>query len=207
MDRKIRPTARLRYPLFVKSAVEDASLGISQASVVNDETKLIERVGFIHESVGTDALVEEYIDGRELYVSVLGNDRLNVFPPLEMVFNRLPEGAHRIATSKVKWDESYQEKIDLQIERPKNMPDGAEAQLQKLAKRIYRLLGLSGYARLDWRLAEDGTFHLIEVNPNPDLALDDLFAETAQLDGIDYPALLNRILSLGLRYRAQWRQD
>ncbi len=205
MNRKIRPPARLRYPLFVKSAVEDASLGISQASVVHDEDHLIERIRFVHERIGTDALVEEYIDGRELYIGVIGNERLQTFPILEMDFGKLPEGAARIATAKIKWDEEYQEKIDLQVRPAVDLPDGSAERIARLAKRVYRILGMSGYARIDLRLDGQGQPHLIEVNANPDLAFDDLFAESALMAGIDYPSLLRRILSLGLHYRAQWR--
>jgi D-alanine-D-alanine ligase len=205
MDRKIKRPKRLDFPLFVKSAVEDASLGISQASVVYDEEKLFERVRFIHERVGTDALVEEYIDGRELYVSVIGNDRLQTFPVLEMDFGKLPADAPRIATAKIKWDEEYQDRIDVTVARAKNLPDGAEARIERVAKRVYRILGMSGYARIDMRLDAAGNAHIIEVNANPDLAADDLFAETAALAGIDYPALIHRIVGLGLRYRAQWQ--
>lgn len=205
MDRKIKRPKRLGFPLFVKSAVEDASLGISQASVVHDDEKLFERVRFIHERVGTDALVEEYIDGRELYVSVIGNDRLQAFPVLEMDFGKLPSDAPRIATAKIKWDEEYQDRIDVTVARAKNLPEGAETRIERVAKRVYRILGMSGYARIDMRLDGEGNAHIIEVNANPDLAADDLFAETAALAGIDYAALVRRIVGLGLRYRAQWR--
>ena len=205
MNRRTRRPQRLRFPLFVKSAVEDASYGISQASVVTDDARLAERVEFVHEKIGTDALVEEYVDGRELYVSVIGNERLRSFPVLEMDFGKLPEGAHRIATAKIKWDEKYQDSIDLTVARAKELDESAERAISRLAKRVYRLLDMSGYGRIDLRLDADGVPHVIEVNANPDLAFDDLFAETALLAGVKYPQLINRILGLGLRYRAQWR--
>jgi D-alanine-D-alanine ligase len=207
MDRKSKRPARLEFPLFVKSAVEDASLGISQASVVYDDEKLMERVGFVHEKIGTDALVEEYIDGRELYVSVMGNLRLQSFPVLEMVFEKLPEVAHRIATAKVKWDEAYQEKIGLDVDVAEDLSEALQRRISRLAKRVYRILGLTGYARLDMRLTESGEIYLIEANPNPDLADGDLFAESAYQAGTSYPTLLRRILNLGLSHRAQWRSD
>jgi D-alanine-D-alanine ligase len=206
MNRKVKRPKRLEFPLFVKSAVEDASLGISQASVVTNDEKLVERVKFIHERVGTDALVEEYIEGREIYVSVLGNDRLATFPILEMDFGKMPDDQHRIATAKVKWDEAYQERIDITVRPIEGLDPGIERKISALARRAFRALGMSGYARIDLRLDETGQPYLIEINANPDLASDDLFAETAGLAGIEYPQLLERILRLGLNYRAQWRE-
>jgi D-alanine-D-alanine ligase len=207
MNRKVKRPRRLEFPLFVKSAVEDASLGISQASVVHDDEKLAERVKFIHERVGTDALVEEYIEGREIYVSVLGNDRLVTFPVLEMDFGKMPDDQYRIATAKVKWDEAYQERIDVTVHPIKDLDVVVERRISRLARRAFRALGMSGYARIDLRLDAEGQPHLIEVNANPDLAADDLFAETAGLAGVKYPQLLERILRLGLNYRAQWREE
>lgn len=207
MNRRTKRTAKLRFPLFVKSAVEDASYGISQASVVTDDARLLERVEFIHERIGTDALVEEYVDGREIYVSVLGNDRLQILPPLEMDFGQMPDSAYRIATAKIKWDPSYQERIDVTVDRIEDLDEITERRLGRIAKRVYRALGMSGYGRIDLRLDEHGVPQVIEANANPDLAHDDLFAETAHFAGLDYPALLARILSLGMSYRAQWKQE
>lgn len=207
IGRRGRVPSRMRYPLFVKSATEDASLGISQASVVHDVTALAERVAFIHESVGTDALVEEYIDGRELYIGILGNQRLLSLPILEMTFPNLPPGAPRIATEKVKWDENYQERIGLKTEPPQDLDEAVVRRVHTLARRIYRILGLSGYARLDLRLTAEGTAHLIEVNPNPDLAADDLMAAAAEMVGLPYENLLQKIVNLGLRYRAMWSRQ
>ncbi len=207
MNRKIRAPQRMNYPLFVKSQVEDASLGIAQASVVEDEAKLRERVQFIHESVGTDAIVEEYIEGRELYIGILGNQRLRTFPLWEMVFKKVPEGTRRIATAKAKWDAAYQERMGIDIEAAEGIAPEVAERISRMAKRVYRILGLSGYGRLDLRLTEDGEVHLIEVNPNPDLAYDDLLAESAAKAGMDYPTLISRILNLGLQHRAQWRRN
>jgi D-alanine-D-alanine ligase len=206
IGRRTRVPSRMRYPLFVKSATEDASLGISQASVVADEAALRERVEFIHDSVGTDALVEEYIDGRELYVGILGNQRLQTLPVLEMTFPNLPPGALKIATEKIKWDESYQRRIGLKTETPKDLDENVVKRVHDLTRRIYRILGLSGYARLDLRLTEEGVPHLIEVNPNPDLAADDLLAEAGEMVGYSYKGLVQKIVNLGLRYRAMWAQ-
>ncbi len=202
-----RPRIRrgLQYPLLVKSAIEEASLGIAQASVVHSEEKLVERVRFVHEQLGTDALVEEYIEGRELYVGVLGNSRLVTLPVWEMLFTKMPDNVPRIATAKVKWDLDYQAKVGVRTQAATNIPDALLQRIQKLCKRVYRALSLSGYARMDLRLTDDGRIYVLEANPNPYLADGEDFAESAHKAGMDYPALLHRILNLGLSYKAAWR--
>jgi D-alanine-D-alanine ligase len=198
LGRRVRRPPRLRFPLFVKSLIEEASLGISQASLVDSDEKLEERVRFVHESLGTDAIAESYIEGRELYVGVLGNRRLRVLPTWELRFNNLPEGAPRIATAKVKWDKSYQKKIGVDTQFAELYEDD-DARLVKLCKRIYRALGLSGYARLDFRMNDQGEFYLLEANPNPQIALNEDFAESAWVEDIEYPQLIQRIVNIGLR--------
>jgi len=203
--RVFRIPAKLRYPLFVKSATEDASLGISQASVVDSAQQLQDRVAFVHEQVGTDVLVEEYIPGRELYVGVLGNDRLTRLPVWEMHFGSMAEGQASIATRKVKWDRRYQAKCGITRSAAIDLPAALEAQLDKLSRRIYRSLGLSGYARMDFRVRPDGAIFVLEANANPCLAEAEDYARSALSAGISYPDLLQRIVSLGLKYKAEWR--
>jgi D-alanine-D-alanine ligase len=203
--RVFRIPAKLRYPLFVKSATEDASLGISQASVVDSAQQLQDRVAFVHEQVGTDVLVEEYIPGRELYVGVLGNDRLTRLPVWEMHFGSMAEGQASIATRKVKWDRRYQAKYGITRSAAIDLPAALEAQLDKLSRRIYRSLGLSGYARMDFRVRPDGAVFVLEANANPCLAEAEDYARSALSAGISYPDLLQRIVSLGLNYKAEWR--
>lgn len=205
MGRKIRRPARLEFPLFVKSLTEDASRGIAQASLVHNDEKLEERVRFIHTSVGTDAIVDQYVDGRELYVGILGNQRLQTLPIWELRFTKLPEGSAPIATEKVKWDEKYQDQIGVKTGLAKDLGDGVEERILRVCKRAYRALGLSGYARMDLRLREDGRPFLIEANPNPQLASDEELAESAEHAGLSYEQLLHKIISLGLRFRAHWR--
>ena len=205
--RTIRPPADLRWPLFVKSATEDASLGISQASVVRSEDKLLDRVEFMHEQFGTDVLVEEYIEGRELYLGMMGNARLDVFPVWEMEFNRWPEGKDRIATEKVKWDHAYQVKHGILTGPARGLPPGAEREIVRVGREVFRALGLSGYARLDLRLTPDGEVYVIEANANPDLAHDEDFAKSAKASGLDYPDLIQRILRLGLAWRPLWKRE
>jgi D-alanine-D-alanine ligase len=196
---------RLRPPLFVKSATEDASLGIAQASVVEDLPRLRERVQFMHEQIGSDALVEEYIEGRELYVGVLGNQRLTRLPVWEMRFGSLPDSLPAIATRKVKWDRAYQRRYEITTRAAEELPAQVLQYLDRLSRRIYRALHLSGYARIDFRVREDGSVFMLEANANPNLTRAEDFAESARAAGIEYPALLERIMTLGRNYRVEWR--
>jgi D-alanine-D-alanine ligase len=204
---RYRAPRRLKFPLFVKSATEDASLGISQASVVPDADKLKERIEFIHEQTNSDALVEEYVEGRELYVGVLGNDRLRTFPVWEMDFGTLPGVMAGIATRKVKWDRRYQKKHGIRTGAAQGLPDGCAAYLDKLSKRIYRSLSLSGYARMDFRMRPDGSVFVLEANANPNISHKEDFADSAQAAGVEYSALLEQILRFGCNYQAAWRLD
>ena len=195
-----RRPRRLDFPLIVKSATLDASVGISQASVVEDDERLAERVRFIHEKIGTDALVESYIDGRELYVGILGNRRIAAFPVWELNFSKMPEETRRIATERLKWSISYQKRHGIMTGPALDMDDGQGERIQKICKRVFRILGLNGYARIDLRLSPDGRVYVIEANPNPQLAYGEDFAESAEKAGVGYEDLLQRIVNLGLRW-------
>jgi D-alanine-D-alanine ligase len=197
-QRTVRRPRRLRFPLIVKSLTMDASIGISQASVVEDDAKLEERVRFIHNSIGTDALVEEYIEGRELYVGILGNHRLQVLPIWELSFASMPEESRKIATERLKWSMLYQKKHGIVSGPAKDLPEALVRQIGSVCKRVYRSLMLSGYARIDLRLTEDGRVYILEANPNPQLAFGEDFAESAEAAGIEYGPLLERILRLGV---------
>jgi D-alanine-D-alanine ligase len=202
---RIHVPRKLQFPLFVKSTVEDASLGIAQASVVDDLAKLKERIEFVHSQVGSDALVEEFIEGRELYVGVMGNDRLTRLPVWEMVFGSMPESLPAIATRKVKWDKRYQAKYGITTRAAEDLPPAVLATLDKLSRRIYRALGLSGYARMDFRVRPDGQVYVLEANANPNLEAAEDFAESARAAGVSYEELLEKIMGLGTSYRAEWR--
>jgi D-alanine-D-alanine ligase len=197
----------LRFPLFVKSATEDASLGIAQASIVEDAPRLRERIGFIHEHTQSDALVEEYIEGRELYVGVLGNERIRTLTPWEFIFGELKAGRAAIATRKAKWDRAYQKRHGITSGKAEDLPAGLAEKIDRLARRIYRALHMTGYARIDFRVRADGTPFVLEANANPNLEREEDFADAALHDGIPYPALLGRLMSLGRGYRAEWRED
>lgn len=202
-NRVIRLTRKLGYPAIVKSLTEDSSSGIAQASVVDDDAKLRERVEFIHESLGTDAIVEQFIDGREMYVGVIGNERLDVFPVWEMNFKKMPEGVHRIATSKAKWSAKYQKKHGIDTAQAKDLPRAKADELQAVARRAFRALEMSGYARMDFRLDANGNCFVLEANANPHLAFGEDLAESAKVAGLEYADLVQRILNLGLRWEPE----
>jgi D-alanine-D-alanine ligase len=197
--RSIRRPPTLKFPLIVKSLSKDASRGIAQASVVEDEARLAERVAFIHDTIGTAAIAEQYIDGREVYVGMLGNDRRRVLPVWELQFGNMASGAWKIATEKVKHDLDYQEKLGIEHGAAKDIPPPLRAKIQSMVRRICRTLELDGYARIDFRLSGEGVPYFIEANPNPEIAKGEEFAEAAAHDRLKYRDLLNRILILGIQ--------
>jgi len=199
MGTAVRRPRRLAFPLIVKSLTKEGSAGIAQTSLVTDDDKLAERVAFIHKRVRTDAIVERFIDGRELYVGVLGNARLQVFPVWELLFTKAPEELPKIATEKVKWDAGYRDKHGIKTALAKGLSDAQVTQIKNLCKRIYRVLELSGYARIDLRLDAEGRVYVLEANPNPQLAYGEDFAESAEKAGVSYNGLIQRIVNLALQ--------
>ncbi|MCB0379520.1 MAG: hypothetical protein KDD33_13595 [Bdellovibrionales bacterium] len=187
----------LRFPVIVKSLVEEASMGISQSSVVTSLEKLQERVQFIHENIQTDAIIEEYVDGRELYVSVLGHNRLKVLPPWELFFGDLGEQGKAIATWNVKFSKSYCEKHGITRGAAK-LDEFTMKRISKLCKTAYIALKFSGYARMDIRLTSQGKIYFIEANPNAELAKGECMANAARHKGQSYDKLIKEILSLAL---------
>ena len=200
--RKPMLSKRLHFPLIVKSLFFEASAGISQASVVENADQLGRRVQFIHDNLGTAAIVEQFIDGRELYVGVLGNERLDVFPVWEMSFAQMPDNRWRIATERVKWSTQYQKKHGIMTEAAV-LDAAAIDRIQRIAKRTYRALDLSGYTRIDIRMDDEGGVFVLEANPNPNLAFGEDFAESVEVSGVSYERLLDRILTLGLRWEPE----
>ncbi len=196
--RKPARPKRLPFPLFVKSASEESSLGIAQASIVDSDEKLAERVRFIHESINTDALVEEYVEGRELYVGAIGNERVRVLPTWELDFGKLRESGEPIATARVKHSPEYQKKHAIDIRRAEGLDPALETRVRNTTRRVYRMLELDGYARVDYRLKSSGELYLLEANPNPEIAEKEEFASAAAAAGMNYRALLTRLLSLAL---------
>ena len=203
IGRPIRRPKRLAFPLIVKSLTQEASIGISQASVVEADDKLKERVAFIHESIGTAAIAEQYIEGRELYVGILGNQTLQALPVWELFFTNMPPEARRIATDRVKWSVKYQKKYGIDSGPAKDLSEEAAADVQHVCKRAYRALELSGYARVDLRLDEAGRVWVIEANPNPQIARGEDFAASAEKVSLSYETVLQRIINLGLRWQPE----
>src|SRR6059058_2896803 len=189
---------QLKLPVLVKPVKEEASYGISQASFVETDEQFRERVAFIHEKYNSDAIAEEYIEGRELYVSLMGNVQLTVFPIRELVFREVPPNEPKIATYKAKWDEEYRKRWGLQNQFAEGLDPALIAHIEETCKRIYRLLTIDGYARIDLRLSADNKVYFIEANPNPILAADEDFAQSAQKAGLKYPQLINAIIRLGM---------
>ena len=189
----------LAFPLFVKSLTEEGSAGISGASIVHDDEKLKERVEFINRTTNSTALAEQFIEGREIYVGVMGNDRVTVLPAWEFTMTKKEDDAPLIASDRAKWDPEYQRQVGLKT-GPARLSKKMQTKLADLSKEIYRLLGMSGYARLDYRLTENGDAYLLEANPNPQIAKDEDFALSAKHVGIDYPALIEQLIQLGMKY-------
>ena len=196
--RRIARPRQLRFPILVKPLKEEASLGISQASFVENDEQFKERVQFIHEKYDNDVIAEEYIDGRELYVSILGNHRLQVYPVRELVFREVPPDEPKIATYKAKWDEDYRKRWGLQNQFAEGLEPALVRHIESVCKRIYHLLTIDGYARLDLRLTAANELYFIEANPNPILAADEDFALSAMKTGLSYPQLIERIVRQGL---------
>jgi D-alanine-D-alanine ligase len=203
IGRPVRRPKRLSFPLMVKSLTQEASVGISQASVVDSEEKLKERVAFIHESIGTAAIAERYVEGRELYVGVIGNQTLQSLPVWELFFSNMPEGSRRIATDRVKWSVKYQKKYGIESGLARELSDPMTERIQHVCKRAFRALELSGYARVDLRLDDADNVWVIEANPNPQIAKGEDFAASADKVGMGYESLLQRIVNLGMRWQPE----
>ena len=200
VNRKPTLPKRLSFPLIVKSLTYESSTGISQASVVANEEQLAKRVKYIHDTIYTPAIVEQYIDGRELYVGVLGNHRLRVLPVWELSFADMAPDLWHIATDRVKWNAKYQERHGIDTAAAQ-LPESQAAAIQHLAKRAYRALDLSGYARIDFRVDAGGKAYVLEANANPQLAKHEDFAQSAKRAKLSYPKLLERIMALGLQWQ------
>ncbi len=195
---RVRLLSRMRFPVVVKPLRAEASTGISLSSHVEDQAALEERVAFIHESMGMNVIAEEYVEGREFYVSILGRRRLVAFPVREMTFDAVPEETPKMATYHAKWNEEYRERWGITNGFPANLAPEIEKKMHAVCKHAYRALNLDGYARFDCRLTPDNKLYIIEGNANPELAMGDEFAESARKGGYPYDRLLARMLNLGL---------
>jgi len=197
--RSIRPVKDSLYPLIVKSRTLEGSVGIAQASYVTNEQQLRERVTLIHEKTHDDAIAEHYIEGRELYITVIGNTRLTVFPFRELLFGDCEPGAPRLATYKVKWDEDYRERRHIDYDFVTDLPEETQKSITRICRRACRILDLNGYMRFDIRLDSAGRPFVLEANPNPGISCIEDATYSAARAGLAYPDFIQRLLNLGLR--------
>lgn len=187
----------MTYPAFVKPLELESSEGISQSSYVENEKQAKERVQFIHQKYGVDAIVEEFIDGREVYVSVLGNEKLVTFPPRELFFKQVPENEPKFATFNSKWNQAYRKKWGIDSGWAKSMPEHLQKKIDLTCKKIYRVLGMQGFGRIDLRLRGEDIY-FIEANPNPSIAKSEDYALSASKAGVEYDELISKIVTLSL---------
>ena len=182
----------------------DALMLCKDKALAKNEAEALERTRFLHERFESDAMIEEYVEGRELYLGVLGNKRLTVFPPREIFFGEPPqEDSPRFATAKAKWDDAYRKKWKIRNGPAGPLPHGLERKLAELARKVYRILSIRGLGRIDARLTQEGEVVVIEANPNPSLAKEDDFAQAALQVGIGYEALIQKILENALKWRSE----
>ena len=191
---------KIKLPVIVKPAQEDASIGISSAAVVNDLGDLLRRIDEIRQEHGQPAVVEQFIDGREFYVGVLGNESATALPPIELDFSGFPPGKPRIASWEAKWgDEGTDTGAEFHGTRsifPQDLSDESRERLSAAALQSYSALRLRDYARVDLRLTPEGEACVLEVNPNCYLEKSGEFARAAAKSGLDYDALIARIVEL-----------
>ena len=195
------PLRRLQhfgYPAFVKPIGQEASDGIAKASFVREEKEAIDRLRFLHQKFNSDAMIEEYIEGRELYVSVLGNRRRAVFPPREIFFEHVPDDEPKFATSHAKWNDAYRKRWGITNGPAAEFNELVQKDLRKLARNVYGWLRIRGFGRIDIRLSTRNELFVIEANPNPALAMEDDFAQSANADGMTYDALIQEIINAAL---------
>ena len=201
VSKKAKPVQALKdfpYPAFVKPLQLESSEGISQVSYVANEKEAIARINFIHNRLGVDAIIEEFIDGREMYVGVLGNDKLMAFPPRELFFKNVPEDEPKFATYRIKWDAGYRKKWGIDSGWAKELPELTEKKIMENCKKIYRLLNIQGFARIDLRVKPTGEVYFIEANPNPSIAKNEDYAMSANKAGLAYEDLIEKIVSLSI---------
>lgn len=197
-NRKIKLKKEIKFPLIVKSLFEEASLGISQASVVHSPEALEERVQFVHESLETDAIAESYIEGREIYMAILGNQRIEIFSPWEMTFGTFSDTLNPIATARVKHNPDYRKKHGITTDKAKGLDEDLINRLERICRRTHKALYLSGYVRIDFRIDDNNTPYILEANPNPEIADYEDFAMAAYNGGYEYEDLIEKIINLGI---------
>ncbi len=214
---KVEWSDELNFPLFVKPLNEDASIGIDSGSIVHNVKELMERISYIQTEFNAPALIEEFIEGREMYIGVIGNDKPEALPILEWDFSKMPKGTPRIASSEAKWDEESAYKDAPEV-FPVDIPEPVYAKMQETAIQAYKSLKLRDYGRVDMRLrhvvkdtaaksnADEAAktdfnnweFFVIEVNPNPYLDKKSELAMAAGKHGLKYPELIEKIIEMAM---------
>ena len=188
----------LHFPVIVKPAREDGSIGIEFSAVVNSIRELMERIDWLHANFDSPVLIEEYVEGREMYVGVIGNDKPEALPVVELDLSKLPDGTPRIASAEVKWGKGTKAYRDTKSAIATDLPEEAVAVLQQTAVAAYQALELHDYGRVDMRLQPNGRATVIEVNPNPWLSSKAEFAMAARKSGRTYPQLVEEIVELAI---------
>src|SRR6266545_2729251 len=188
----------LHFPVIVKPAREDGSIGIEFSAVVNSIRELMERMDWLHANFDSPVLIEEYIEGREMYVGIIGNDKPEALPVIELDLSKLPDGTPRIASAEVKWGKGTKAYRDTKSAIATDLPEESVMTLQQTAVAAFQALELRDYGRVDMRLQADGTVHVIEVNPNPWLSSRAEFAMAARKSGRTYPQLVEEIIELAI---------
>lgn len=196
-SKPIQSLKKFQFPAFIKPLQLESSEGISQVSYAENEKETLARVKFIHERLGVDAIIEEFIDGRDVYVSILGNEKLSVFPPRELFFKQVPDDEPKFATFRSKWDAEYRKKWGIDSGWVTQMSESTERKLADICKKIYRLLQIQGFGRIDLRIKDD-KIYFIEANPNPSIAKKEDYALSANKAGVEYEELIAKIVSLSL---------
>ena len=199
VSRRSSPLRSLKdweFPAFIKPLNLEASEGIAQNSLAQNENQALQRIQFLHEKYQCDVIVEEYIDGREIYVGVLGRDNITVFPSRELHFRSIPAGKPRFASYRAKWDDRYRKRWGIVNGNAKKLSPTLQERIKECCHRIYSIFQMRGYGRIDLRLSPQGEVVFLEANPNPSIAKDDDFAQAAKQAGFDYESLIAKIVKL-----------
>jgi D-alanine-D-alanine ligase len=194
-NEKLKEPKGFKFPMIVKCLYEEASYGIAKTSVVHSYEKLRERVEYIQKTLEQDAIVEEFIEGKEYYIGVMGHKRLKVLPVWELVYANVDEPEKEIYTARAKWNKNYRKRKGIDHKKAKISKE-LETKIKKVCRRSFKALNLSGYARVDIRVDQNENVYILEVNPNPNISFDDEFAMSAKYDGFTYAKLIKKIISL-----------
>jgi D-alanine-D-alanine ligase len=196
-QRAVQIPKGFRFPLMVKYLTEEASLGLDEENVVHSVRDLRAQVARMLERFEADLLVEEYVEGREIYLGALGNDLLEILPARELHFGRMPARAPRIASRKVKWSSSYRRRYGIYTRMVTNKEHALLKRLRQATQTVCKALRVNGYCRIDYRVDRRGQIYFIEANPNPQICKSEDFADAAAADGWEYDEMIERVLELG----------